>query len=64
VFDVLKEELQQDLLNVSNTKWEFDKEKGLTLNKATLNNYGQYECIGKKGNVTYSKLFSIVVEGE
>ncbi len=50
---------------MTNTKWEFDKEKGLTLNKATLNNYGGYECIGKKGNETSkNKLFNMVVEGE
>jgi hypothetical protein len=55
------------LLNVyvPNTKWEFDKEKGLTLNKATLNNYGGYKCNVKKRNyTTKNNLFNIVVRRE
>ncbi|XP_046457028.1 vascular endothelial growth factor receptor 1-like isoform X1 [Daphnia pulex] len=57
-----KEELQQDLLTVPNTKWEFDKQTGLTLNKAKLSDYGSYECQGTLGKATSKMLFNIVVK--
>jgi hypothetical protein len=59
-----QEELQQDLLNVSNAKWEFDKQTGLTLNKVKLSDYGSYECHGTLGKTTSKMLFNIVVKGD
>ncbi len=60
----VQEELQKDLLNVSNAKWEFDKQTGLTLNKASLSDYGSYECNGTLGKTTSKMLFNIVVKGD
>ncbi|XP_046456190.1 vascular endothelial growth factor receptor 2-like [Daphnia pulex] len=56
-----KEEVQKDLLTVPNTKWEFDKHTGLTLNKAKLSDYGRYDCHGTLGKTTSKISFTVVV---
>jgi hypothetical protein len=60
----VQEELQQDLLAVPNPKWEFDKQTGLTLNKVTLSDHGNYECNGTLGNITKKIFFTLVVKGD
>ncbi|XP_057369372.1 vascular endothelial growth factor receptor 1-like isoform X2 [Daphnia carinata] len=56
-----KEETQIDLLSGPN--WTLDVQSGLTLDKATLNDYGRYECVGKLGNSTSKVFFNIVMNG-
>uniref|UniRef100_A0A0P5KX94 receptor protein-tyrosine kinase n=1 Tax=Daphnia magna TaxID=35525 RepID=A0A0P5KX94_9CRUS len=56
-----KEETQIDLLSGPN--WILDVQSGLTLNQATLNDYGRYECVGKLGNSTSKVFFNIVMNG-
>ncbi|KAI9559362.1 hypothetical protein GHT06_016151 [Daphnia sinensis] len=56
-----KEETQVDLLSGPN--WTLDVQSGLTLDKATLNDYGRYECVGKMGNLTSKVFFNIVMNG-
>lgn len=37
--------------------------KGLTLKKVTLDDFGDYECVGTMNDVTDRKIFRIVVSG-
>lgn len=59
----LQDVLKQDLLSLPNPKWKFDKQTGLTLDSATLSDYGSYDCHGKLRNTTSKIPFNIVVKG-
>lgn len=43
--------------------WLVEPERGLTLKNATLDDVGEYECVGTMNDLSTRKYFKIVVSG-